>query len=31
MKCPQCGAALIREGSAHHQAFLDKKARKQEQ
>ena len=28
--CPQCGAALIREGSAHHQAYLDRKEKKQE-
>jgi hypothetical protein len=28
VKCPQCGARLIREGSAHHQAYLDKEKKK---
>ena len=27
-KCPQCGAILIREGSEHHRAHLDRIARK---
>jgi len=26
--CPRCGAALIREGSAHHEAYLRKRAGK---
>ncbi len=26
--CPACGAVLIREGSAHHKAYLDKVSRK---
>jgi hypothetical protein len=24
-RCTQCGAKLLREGSEHHQAFLEKK------
>jgi hypothetical protein len=24
VNCPRCGAVLIREGSAHHQAYLQK-------
>ena len=24
-RCAQCGAKLLREGSEHHQAFLEKK------
>jgi NAD-dependent SIR2 family protein deacetylase len=27
-KCPRCGATMIREGSDHHQAFLDKDKKK---
>jgi NAD-dependent SIR2 family protein deacetylase len=27
-KCPQCGAAMVREGSEHHQAFLNKDEKK---
>jgi hypothetical protein len=23
-KCPECGATLVREGSEHHRAFLQK-------
>jgi hypothetical protein len=30
MKCPLCGAALMREGSEHHQLFLDKQLKKTE-
>jgi hypothetical protein len=25
-RCPTCGKAMLREGSAHHRAFLAKKA-----
>jgi hypothetical protein len=26
-RCPKCGKAMLREGSAHHQAFLAKKGK----
>jgi hypothetical protein len=26
-RCPACGKAMLREGSAHHQAFLAKKGK----
>jgi hypothetical protein len=29
VKCPQCGATLIREGSAHHEAYLRKHGKKE--
>ncbi len=25
-RCPTCGKAMVREGSAHHQAYLAKRA-----
>jgi hypothetical protein len=28
MKCPQCGAAMLREGSAHHELFLQRQREK---
>jgi len=28
-KCPGCGAKMLREGSYHHQLFLEKQAKKQ--
>jgi predicted amidophosphoribosyltransferase len=24
-RCPHCGKALVREGSAHHRAYLEKR------
>lgn len=27
-KCPACGATMLREGSAHHQAFLERQKAK---
>jgi len=24
MKCPKCGAAMVREGSYHHQLYLER-------
>jgi len=27
LRCPRCGAALVREGSYHHQLFLRKKGK----
>lgn len=29
-KCPKCGARMLREGSPHHQEYLKKKRKKQE-
>jgi hypothetical protein len=26
-RCPECGAAMLREGSDHHRLYLEKKAR----
>jgi NAD-dependent SIR2 family protein deacetylase len=26
-RCPQCGKAMLREGSVHHAAYLEKKAK----
>ncbi len=28
MKCPQCGKAMVREGSEHHQLYLKKQEEK---
>jgi NAD-dependent SIR2 family protein deacetylase len=27
-KCPACGATMLREGAAHHQAFLERQKAK---
>lgn len=27
-RCPRCGKALLREGSAHHLAYLERKAKR---
>lgn len=27
-KCPPCGATMLREGSEHHRAFLERHGRK---
>jgi hypothetical protein len=29
-RCPSCGAVMIREGSVHHRAFLDRQKRRPE-
>ncbi len=29
--CPSCGARMVREGSPRHQAYLDKKAKKEKE
>lgn len=29
-RCPSCGAGMLREGSAHHQSWLEKRGRKDE-
>lgn len=27
-RCPKCGTAMVREGSEHHRAYLEKKGNK---